>query len=52
MKREKATMAVYTKLAESCSNKEIAFTLNELAFEEKKHYSWAVDQYELVMLSE
>ena len=52
MQREKTAMDFLSKLSDSCRNKEISFLLTRLAYEEKKYHNWAVDQYELELLSE
>ncbi len=52
MQREKTAMDFLSKLSSSCRNKEISFLLTRLACEEKKYHNWAVDQYELELLSE
>ena len=41
----------YSALAGMCSDEELSFTFNNLSFEEQKHKNWAMDRYELEMLS-
>ncbi len=49
--REESGVRFYSAIAGICSDEDLAFTFNNLSFEEQKHKNWAMDRYELEMLS-
>lgn len=51
IEKESKTAALYSFIASSTDYDEIRYFFENLAAEERKHKKWAVDRYELEMLS-
>lgn len=49
--REETGVRFYSALAGLCGSDELRFTFNNFSFEEQKHKNWAVNRYELELLS-
>ncbi len=48
---EEKTSKMYSDISELCTDDDTRFLFTSLAFEENKHKTWAVDRYELEMIS-
>ena len=51
IKSEEESARMYSDISEMCLDESIGFLFTTLAFEENKHKNWAVDRYELELLS-